>query len=488
MSDDSPRLALPYVRAGQLQKYVTVNEAFTRLDSLVQMTVQSRSLGTPPGVVEEGQMYIVGSAPAGGWSGFATGGLLFAEMNGWREVEVSDGMIAVVLDERATVVRLSGQWVPISQALGGNLNVEKLGVGADADANNPFSARLNKALWAARPTDDSGTGDLRFTFNKQAASHTASVLFQSAWQGRAEMGLAGDDDFRLKVSADGSGWHEALSVDRATGRVWMHLGATRRETQVFTSGATLTLPAWVRWVEGVCIGGGGGGGAGAGGAAGNMRLGGGGGGAGGYSAGLWSRENLAASLVISVGGAGAGGAAGNGGNGGASSISTHNQIILRATGGNGGQSGGAGGLGGSGGVGQLVGNAGGACEGSVASGGQSLNCPHGPGGGGAGGGLLADNTANSGGFGGAGNPAGVQAAGGSSSLSGSGMGAVSPLPYISRVGGGGGGGPSRANGGGYVGSGAGANGGGGGGGGAGTTSGGNGGPGAAGVVIVTMVG
>ena len=44
MSDDaSARLGLPYLAAGQMQKHVTLNEALTRLDSLVQLAVVSRS-------------------------------------------------------------------------------------------------------------------------------------------------------------------------------------------------------------------------------------------------------------------------------------------------------------------------------------------------------------------------------------------------------------------------------------------------------------
>jgi hypothetical protein len=35
------------------------------------------------------------------------------------------------------------------------------------------------------------------------------------------MGLTGDDDFHVKVSADGSSWLEALVIDRSTGRVVM---------------------------------------------------------------------------------------------------------------------------------------------------------------------------------------------------------------------------------------------------------------------------
>lgn len=42
MSDhSSPRLGLPYLAAGQLQKHVTLNESLARLDSLVQTQVRA---------------------------------------------------------------------------------------------------------------------------------------------------------------------------------------------------------------------------------------------------------------------------------------------------------------------------------------------------------------------------------------------------------------------------------------------------------------
>lgn len=44
--------------------------------------------------------------------------------------------------------------------------------------------------------------DHRLAINKAGAADTASVILQSGWSGRTELGLAGDDDFRLKVSAD----------------------------------------------------------------------------------------------------------------------------------------------------------------------------------------------------------------------------------------------------------------------------------------------
>ncbi len=53
--------------------------------------------------------------------------------------------------------------------------------------------------------------------NKNAATDTASVIFQTGFSGRAEFGLAGDDDWHVKVSPNGSTWHEAFVVDRGTG-------------------------------------------------------------------------------------------------------------------------------------------------------------------------------------------------------------------------------------------------------------------------------
>lgn len=68
---DTPNLVLPYLAANQSQKHVTVNEALRRLDALVQITVQSAALATPPGSPAEGQRWIIPAAPTGAWAGHA---------------------------------------------------------------------------------------------------------------------------------------------------------------------------------------------------------------------------------------------------------------------------------------------------------------------------------------------------------------------------------------------------------------------------------
>ena len=155
---------------------------------------------------------------------------------------------------------------------------------------------------------------------------------------RQELGLVGDDDFSLKVSADGGTWSRAFAVDRATGRVDFDQGATRRETTVFTNNGSYVPPTWARWLEAVCVGGGAGGGSGIAGAAGTARFGGGGGGAGGLSEGRWPASALDAGLAVIVGAGGNGGVAAsgaglNGGNGVESRITLGGAVVLSAAGG-----------------------------------------------------------------------------------------------------------------------------------------------------------
>ena len=489
--NSSARLGLPYLAAAQLQKHVTLNEALTRLDALVQTGVVSRTVAAQPASPADGNLYILPAGATGAaWTARAAGDLMRAEAGGWALVPVSDGAIARVADDDQVVVRREGAWTPLGEALGALQNVALLGLGATADAANPFTARLNKALWTARETGDGGDGDLRFTFNKQASGDVLSLLFQSGFGGRAELGLIGDDDLTLKVSADGASWSDALAIDRTDGRVWFARGAARAETTDLTSGGYI-VPAWARLVEIVCVGGGGGGGAGAVGAAGTVRHGGGGGGAGGISTALWSTADLGGNLTITVGAAGTGGAGVAGEAGGDSTVTSDGALVLTGPRGSGGAVGGSvSGRGGAGGAGSPAANRGG--ESSVTTAGlpgEALSRPDGSGGGGGGGGLDAANTARSGGAGGAGACLRALANGGTGGTGAGGNGGwTSPKPALSWAGGGGGGGGASASGSGHSGGVGAAYGAGGGGGGAGSGGWGGGGAGAPGLVRLTAIG
>ena len=62
--------------------------------------------------------------------------------------------------------------------------------------------------------------------SKESAAKTLSLLMQTNFSGRAEVGLAGDDDLHVKVSPDGTTWYEGLTLARASGQVRLGIDGT----------------------------------------------------------------------------------------------------------------------------------------------------------------------------------------------------------------------------------------------------------------------
>ena len=104
-------------------------------------------------------------------------------------------------------------------------NIALLGIGMNADATNPFAAKLNGALWTARTAGEGGDGDLRQVMNKETAGDTVSLLMRTGTSGRFEIGLIGDDDLTVKVSPDGSAWTTAMTIDKTTGSLRLPAGS-----------------------------------------------------------------------------------------------------------------------------------------------------------------------------------------------------------------------------------------------------------------------
>lgn len=245
---DTPHLGLPLLAAAQAQKHVTHNEALFALDTLVQLACLDRDLAAPPAAPEEGDRYIVAASPSGAWTGHA--GQIATWQDGlWRFVAPGAGFLAYLADEHRFVLFDGAAWSAFPADVTAFQNLTVLGIGTSADAENPFSAKLNAALWTAKPAAEGGTGDLRYTLNKEAAARVLSLLFQSGYSGRAEVGLVGDDDLQVKVSPNGSGWVEALRV-KGSGKVGIGTSAPAERLTVAgniapatDNAATLGTPA-----------------------------------------------------------------------------------------------------------------------------------------------------------------------------------------------------------------------------------------------------
>lgn len=222
MSDTS-RLHLPFLAAGQAQKHVTHNDALMDLDALIHLSVVSRDLAAPPGSPVDGERRHVGATPTGAFAGHA-GAVAEYRDGGWSFHVPRAGWTLWVEDEQRMLVFDGTDWHGILDG-GRPDNLERLGLATTADATNPFAARLNKALWTARIAADGGDGDLRMTCNKELAANVVSLLFQSGYSGRAEIGLVGDDDLQLRVSTDGAAWLEALRIDASTGALRLLAGS-----------------------------------------------------------------------------------------------------------------------------------------------------------------------------------------------------------------------------------------------------------------------
>ncbi len=208
---DSQILSLPYILPAQAQKHVTHNEAIKALDVLVQLSVLNRDQTTPPASPGEGDRHLVGAGATGDWLG--QDDKIAAYLGGvWVFHTPAAGWRAYVRSEALVLVYDGSGWDVALQ------NLPYVGVNTTADTTNRLAVSSAATLLSHAGDDH------QLKINKNAAVDTASLLFQSGWSGRAEMGLAGGDDFSLKVSDDGSSFQTALSVDRSTGEVGFPVG------------------------------------------------------------------------------------------------------------------------------------------------------------------------------------------------------------------------------------------------------------------------
>jgi hypothetical protein len=207
MNDRTTNLDMPFIMPSQAQKHVTHNEALLLLDAIVQLSLIDER-PAPPATPLPGQRHLVAMGAVGAWASHA-GEIAIWQDGNWAFVRPRAGWQAWFEADASSRVFDGTTWRAIS--LSGDAGVDTLGVSASADATNRLAVSSPASLF-----NHAGSGH-QLKINKATAADTATLLFQSGWTGHAEMGLAGDTNFSIKVS-NGMDWQTGLAIDNA-GRV-----------------------------------------------------------------------------------------------------------------------------------------------------------------------------------------------------------------------------------------------------------------------------
>jgi hypothetical protein len=185
MSDDAtPRLSLPYVAAGQAQKHITVNEAFARLDGLVQLAAESRALAAQPASPADGALHILPAAATGAfWSGKAAGLLVRFEAGAWEALTPAAGWLAWIKDEGQAVVFDGAVWTPLAATFEGV-----------TAARSPFGANTRFEIIEQEVTLSGAATVTTVVIPNRAIVHAVSTRTSVAVTGASSYscGVAGD--------------------------------------------------------------------------------------------------------------------------------------------------------------------------------------------------------------------------------------------------------------------------------------------------------
>ena len=117
---DTPNLVLPYIAGSQAQKHVTHNEAIRLLDGMVQLSVLSRSIATPPGSPTDGLRYIVAAGATGAWAGWDLNVAFWVD-GAWMRLIPRVGWIAYSVADTGFYSWNGSAWIVLSAGGGSSV-------------------------------------------------------------------------------------------------------------------------------------------------------------------------------------------------------------------------------------------------------------------------------------------------------------------------------------------------------------------------------
>jgi hypothetical protein len=208
---DTPHLGMPLIAASQSQKHVTHNQALVILDSLVQLSVISMALTSPPGSPSEGDRYVPASGATGAWNTWDLNIALYT--NGqWTKIVPRRGWQLYDANTQGLYIWTGSAWslVVVSGAI--------FGVTGGPEFPTIASDTLTVTKSYAVPAPESGSSDNLATINGLAdglmliLSGTAGKTI-TVKDGTGNLKMAGDfvmDNFDDTITfiKRGSSWLE----------------------------------------------------------------------------------------------------------------------------------------------------------------------------------------------------------------------------------------------------------------------------------------
>lgn len=111
---NTANLGIAYLEAAQSQKHVTMNDALSALDIVVQLSVADQDLTAPPASPVEGDTYLVATPATGAWAG-QEGKIAAYQAGAWIFHTPSAGWRAWIADEALPIFHDGTTWSATAQ-------------------------------------------------------------------------------------------------------------------------------------------------------------------------------------------------------------------------------------------------------------------------------------------------------------------------------------------------------------------------------------
>lgn len=222
---DTSNLVLPLVASNQAQKHVTVNEALTRLDALVQLSVINRTLTAPPGSPADGDRHIIASGATGAWAGRDLN--VAAWQNGaWTFLVPRNGWTLWVEADSALYTWTGSAWAPTFSL--GDISDAVFSLADNADATKKAVFELSGIT----------TGTTR-TYTLPNISATLAHL------GNAAQTFTGATTFSNTLTASGTNTLSGTTTMSAASGVW----GSSTGTATYGLGASATTTSTTKTIN-----------------------------------------------------------------------------------------------------------------------------------------------------------------------------------------------------------------------------------------------